>query len=88
MEKRRRERINTCLDQLKTILMEVTKKEVSYLDDSTAASPAVSSVIKFDNRLHSFITHRHLYKAVLRNGFVRLCVCLSVCLSTFGHISL
>ena len=29
MEKRRRERINSCLDQLKSILMEVTKKEVS-----------------------------------------------------------
>ena len=28
MEKRRRERINNCLDQLKAILMEVTKKEV------------------------------------------------------------
>ncbi|KAI0241613.1 hypothetical protein LSAT2_023234 [Lamellibrachia satsuma] len=27
MEKRRRERINSCLDQLKSILMEVTKKE-------------------------------------------------------------
>ena len=31
MEKRRRERINTCLDQLKTILMDVTKKEVGAL---------------------------------------------------------
>ncbi|ELU10814.1 hypothetical protein CAPTEDRAFT_223641 [Capitella teleta] len=30
MEKRRRERINKCLDQLKAILMEVTKKESSY----------------------------------------------------------
>ena len=28
MEKRRRERINNCLDQLKAILMDVTKKEV------------------------------------------------------------
>jgi len=28
MEKRRRERINTCLDQLKAILMDATKKEV------------------------------------------------------------
>ena len=35
MEKRRRERINTCLDQLKAILMDVTKKEVSALDGST-----------------------------------------------------
>lgn len=29
MEKKRRERINCCLDELKTILMDVTKKEVS-----------------------------------------------------------
>lgn len=30
MERKRRERINNCLQQLKTILMEVTKKESSY----------------------------------------------------------
>jgi len=29
MEKRRRQRINSCLEQLKLILMDVTKKEVS-----------------------------------------------------------
>lgn len=28
MERRRRERINNCLDQLKTMLMDTTKKEV------------------------------------------------------------
>jgi hypothetical protein len=31
MERKRRERINNCLQQLKSILMEVTKKEVSYI---------------------------------------------------------
>lgn len=30
MEKRRRERINNCLDQLKTLILEATKKDVSF----------------------------------------------------------
>lgn len=37
MEKRRRARINNCLNELKTLILDAMKKDVSNLDDVDGA---------------------------------------------------